>query len=146
MRPRLIVDARFMVLLLARRAPIKAAQSKADYGGTVSVGDSQVSITAGALYVVATPIGNLDDMSPRAVAVLRGVAVLAAEDTRHSAGLLRHFDIATPLVAQRCRAATRRAGGAGARRGGARAAGAERRYTTDSARAADGAPAQSGGC
>lgn len=58
-----------------------------------------MSITAGALYVVATPIGNLDDMSPRAVAVLRGVTVIAAEDTRHSAGLLRHFDIATPLVA-----------------------------------------------
>src|SRR3569623_832906 len=80
-------------------APIKAAQSKADYGGTVSVGGSQVSITAGALYVVATPIGNLDDMSRRAVAVLRGVTVIAAEDTRHSAGLLRQFDIATPLVA-----------------------------------------------
>jgi len=63
------------------------------------VGGSQVSITAGALYVVATPIGNLDDMSRRAVAVLRGVTVIAAEDTRHSAGLLRHFDIATPLVA-----------------------------------------------
>lgn len=63
------------------------------------MGGSQVSITAGALYVVATPIGNLDDMSPRAVAVLRGVTVIAAEDTRHSAGLLRHFDIATPLVA-----------------------------------------------
>src|SRR3569623_202622 len=70
-------------------APIKAAQSKADYGGTVSVGGSQVSITAGALYVVATPIGNLDDMSPRAVAVLRGVTVIAAEDTRHRAVLLR---------------------------------------------------------
>src|SRR3569623_1406854 len=80
-------------------APIKAAQSKADYGGTVSVGGSQVSNKAGALYVVATPIGNLDDMSRRAVAVLRGVTVIAAEDTRHSAGLLRHFDIATPLVA-----------------------------------------------
>ena len=54
---------------------------------------------AGALYVVATPIGNLGDMSPRAVEVLRGVSVIAAEDTRHSAPLLRHFAIATPMVA-----------------------------------------------
>lgn len=58
-----------------------------------------MSIVAGALYVVATPIGNLGDMPPRAVAVLRGVAVIAAEDTRHSAPLLRHFDIATPMSA-----------------------------------------------
>ena len=58
-----------------------------------------MSIVAGALYVGATPIGNLGDMPPRAVAVLRGVAVIAAEDTRHSAPLLRHFDIATPMSA-----------------------------------------------
>lgn len=58
-----------------------------------------MSIVAGALYVVATPIGNLEDMSPRAVAVLGGVALIAAEDTRHSAPLLRHFEIATPMVA-----------------------------------------------
>lgn len=53
----------------------------------------------GVLYVVATPIGNLDDWSPRAVATLKAVAVVAAEDTRHSGRLLQHFDIATPLVA-----------------------------------------------
>lgn len=70
-----------------------------DHGGTVSVGHTQVSIVAGRLYVVATPIGNLGDMSPRAVEVLRGVSVIAAEDTRHSAPLLRHFAIATPMVA-----------------------------------------------
>ena len=52
----------------------------------------------GTLYVVATPIGNLDDMSPRAVAVLRDVGLIAAEDTRRSATLLRHFDIATPMI------------------------------------------------
>jgi len=52
----------------------------------------------GTLYVVATPIGNLDDMSPRAVAVLRDVSLIAAEDTRRSATLLRHFDIATPMI------------------------------------------------
>lgn len=52
----------------------------------------------GTLFVVATPIGNLEDMTPRAVAVLRAVAVIAAEDTRHTRGLLNHFSIKTPLV------------------------------------------------
>jgi len=58
-----------------------------------------VSTNAGMLYVVATPIGNLGDMTPRAVEVLQRVARIAAEDTRHSAGLLRHFGIHTPLFA-----------------------------------------------
>jgi 16S rRNA (cytidine1402-2'-O)-methyltransferase len=58
-----------------------------------------VSMNAGTLYVVATPIGNLGDMTPRAVEVLQRVARIAAEDTRHSAGLLRHFGIHTPLFA-----------------------------------------------
>lgn len=53
----------------------------------------------GVLYVVATPIGNLEDWSPRAVAVLRAVSVIAAEDTRHSSRLMQHFNIGTPLVA-----------------------------------------------
>lgn len=66
---------------------------------TVSAGVWQVSIVNGALYIVATPIGNLGDMSARAIEVLRGVAVIAAEDTRHSAVLLRHFGIATPCLA-----------------------------------------------
>jgi 16S rRNA (cytidine1402-2'-O)-methyltransferase len=56
-------------------------------------------MTEHALYVVATPIGNLGDMVPRAVEVLQTVAVIAAEDTRHSARLLDHFHISTPLVA-----------------------------------------------
>ncbi|RYZ84676.1 MAG: 16S rRNA (cytidine(1402)-2'-O)-methyltransferase, partial [Moraxellaceae bacterium] len=55
--------------------------------------------SAGTLYVVATPIGNLDDMVPRAVQTLQTVAIIAAEDTRHSARLLAHFDIKTPAVA-----------------------------------------------
>jgi len=52
----------------------------------------------GTLYVVATPIGNLADMSPRAVEVLRQVALIAAEDTRRSATLLRAYDIETPMI------------------------------------------------
>lgn len=52
----------------------------------------------GTLYLVATPIGNLEDMSPRAVRVLREAALVAAEDTRHSGRLLAHFDIHTPLT------------------------------------------------
>lgn len=52
----------------------------------------------GTLFVVATPIGNLEDMTPRAVAVLRAVSLIAAEDTRHTRGLLNHFSIRTPLL------------------------------------------------
>lgn len=53
----------------------------------------------GKLWVVATPIGNLDDLSPRAQATLRQVDLIAAEDTRHSAALLRQFGIATHCTA-----------------------------------------------
>ena len=53
----------------------------------------------GVLYVVATPIGNLDDLSPRALLTLNEVALIAAEDTRHSAKLLQHFGILTPVTA-----------------------------------------------
>jgi len=51
------------------------------------------------LYVVATPIGNLADLSPRAQEVLRSVAAICAEDTRHTGQLLSHFGISRPLVA-----------------------------------------------
>src|ERR1700676_4524977 len=53
---------------------------------------------AGRLYVVATPIGNLGDMSPRARAVLSNCALIAAEDTRHTGVLLKAFGIQTPQL------------------------------------------------
>ncbi|MCQ4254277.1 16S rRNA (cytidine(1402)-2'-O)-methyltransferase [Stutzerimonas stutzeri] len=53
----------------------------------------------GTLYVVATPIGNLEDISARALRVLGDVALIAAEDTRHSSRLMAHFGIQTPLAA-----------------------------------------------
>lgn len=56
-------------------------------------------VEQGVLYIVATPIGHLADAGGRALQVLREVDVIAAEDTRHSARLLRHFGIATPAVA-----------------------------------------------
>ncbi|MEH6543918.1 MAG: 16S rRNA (cytidine(1402)-2'-O)-methyltransferase [Porticoccaceae bacterium] len=52
----------------------------------------------GTLYVVATPIGNLGDMVPRAVEILQTVALIAAEDTRHSGRLLKHLNIDTPMT------------------------------------------------
>lgn len=58
-----------------------------------------MTMTEQALYVVATPIGNLGDMVPRAVEVLQSVDLIAAEDTRHSARLLDHFNITTQAVA-----------------------------------------------
>jgi 16S rRNA (cytidine1402-2'-O)-methyltransferase len=53
---------------------------------------------AGTLYVVATPIGNLGDLSPRAAAKLRNCDLIAAEDTRHTGMLLKHFEIRTPTL------------------------------------------------
>lgn len=53
---------------------------------------------AGTLFLCATPIGNLGDMTPRVVETLQSVDVIAAEDTRNSVKLLNHFDIHTPMT------------------------------------------------
>ncbi|MBB6600034.1 16S rRNA (cytidine(1402)-2'-O)-methyltransferase [Luteimonas sp. MC1825] len=55
--------------------------------------------SAGTLHIVATPIGNLADMSPRALDTLRAVDAICAEDTRHTRHLLAHFGIERPLLA-----------------------------------------------
>ena len=58
-----------------------------------------VSTPGGVLHVVATPIGNLGDLSPRALETLRAVAAICAEDTRHTRQLLKYHGVDTPLLA-----------------------------------------------
>lgn len=55
-------------------------------------------MTCGKLFIVPTPIGNLEDMTPRAVEVLKSVSLILAEDTRTSNVIMKYFDISTPMV------------------------------------------------
>ena len=61
--------------------------------------DTSQPVSAGVLYIVATPIGNLDDISARAVKTLATVDLVAAEDTRHSVRLLQHLGLHKPMMA-----------------------------------------------
>jgi len=65
---------------------------------TESAPCQQRYLMPGTLYIVATPIGNLEDMTYRAVRILSEVDLIAAEDTHHTKKLLTHFGIHTPLV------------------------------------------------
>ena len=60
--------------------------------------EKMTQITAGKLYLCATPIGNIGDMTPRVIETLREVDLIAAEDTRNSIKLLNHFGIQTPMT------------------------------------------------
>jgi 16S rRNA (cytidine1402-2'-O)-methyltransferase len=68
-------------------------------GHRASDADTRAAAVAGQLYVVATPIGNLGDLSARALETLRSVVAVCAEDTRHTRQLLSHYGLERPLIA-----------------------------------------------
>jgi len=84
------------------RPTILSSRLNQDYEAGNFLQNSDISAGrpgTGTLYIVATPLGNLDDISRRARDTLQAVELIAAEDTRHSRALLEHFGIRTPLVA-----------------------------------------------
>ena len=81
-----------------KRSGCKSEMSGERITEAVSLPAVEVSIERPAVYVVATPIGNLADLSARAVATLAAVDIILCEDTRHSRRLLDHYGIMTPLA------------------------------------------------
>jgi 16S rRNA (cytidine1402-2'-O)-methyltransferase len=84
-----------MVRVYSTTACQGSAQNLHDEGKTLS----KHTPSSSALFLVATPIGNLGDISSRALQTLQNVDIIAAEDTRHSKRLLQHFAIDTPMIA-----------------------------------------------
>src|SRR5258708_2672723 len=82
-------------MILQVPAKVEREASLAAFGSLVHKGFPPM---AGKLYVVARQIGNLEDMPPRGVRVLREADLIAAEDTRHTGHLLTRFEIRKPLV------------------------------------------------
>jgi 16S rRNA (cytidine1402-2'-O)-methyltransferase len=78
---------------------MREAEALKDEVSDFTSSDRRKGELKGTLYVVATPIGNLDDLSPRAARTLASVDVVAAEDTRHSGRLLSHLGIQKRMVA-----------------------------------------------
>src|SRR4249920_2184792 len=87
------------------RGPVPGATFRPAFSGPASrqaegpgVTDARTSGSGGTLYLVATPIGNLEDVTHRALRILSEVSVVAAEDTRHTRRLLDRYGISVPVI------------------------------------------------